>query len=236
VSGLAHVGLYRRGAAAALVVAPTLFLLDNLLHPKEYARGNEAKQVAEIAEHYTRWQLAHAIGFVAIVVFAAAVLGLAFLVRRRQPAVGLVAGALALAGLMGLAAAITIDGFSWGVIGVASLDSRVGPAPSASMLDVMQHSRWALLYYVAPVGFIVGLAALALAAARQGAVPLWAGGLLALAALLTGTETVITSNAYFIVGAAVLLAGGAAVAYYLARQSDAEFAGESGAGRPEPGA
>jgi hypothetical protein len=224
VAGLAHLGLYRRCTAAALVVAPALFLLDNLLHPKEYERGNEARQVAEIADNYTRWQLAHALGFVAIVVFAAAVLGLAFLVRRRRPAVGLVAGALALAGLIGLAAAITIDGFSWGVIGVTSVDGRVGPSASAAVLHVIQHSNWSLLYYVGAAGFIVGLVALALAAARQGAVPTWAGGLLALAVVLTGTETVITSNAYFIVGAAVLLAGGIAVAYHLSRLSDAEFA------------
>ncbi len=222
--GLAHLGLYRRCTVAALVAAPALFLLDNLLHPKEYSRGNEVKQVAEIADHYTRWQLAHAIGFAAIVVFTAAVLGLAFLVRRRRPTVGLVAGTLGLGGLMSLAAAITIDGFSWGIIGVTSVDSRIGPRSSAATLHVVQYSNWSLLYYVGAAGFIVGLATLALAAAREGAIPLWAGGLLAIAALLTGTETIITSNAYFIVGAAVLLAGGGAVAYYLSRLSDAEFA------------
>ena len=94
----------RRVTAAALVAAPALFLLDNVLHPREYERGNEAEQLAAIADAYTRWQLAHAIGFVAILVFAAAVLGLAWLVHERSPRAGLAGGALAIAGLLGLAA------------------------------------------------------------------------------------------------------------------------------------
>src|SRR5215216_7209650 len=110
MANLPHIRLYRVGTAAALIVAPLLFLIDNLLHPKELARGNELEQVGLIADAYTRWQAAHVIGFLAILAFAPAILGLAFLVRRRQPTLGLVAGALALVGVMGLAAVITIDG------------------------------------------------------------------------------------------------------------------------------
>ena len=76
------------------MVGPPLFLVDNLLHPKEYTRDHEAQQLAKIGDSYTRWQLAHTIGFLALIVFAAAVLGLAFHVRRRRPTLGLVAGAL----------------------------------------------------------------------------------------------------------------------------------------------
>ena len=65
---LPQIGLYRILTGAALIVAPALFLIDNLLHPKELERGNPAEQVALIADSYTRWQAAHAIGFVAIIV------------------------------------------------------------------------------------------------------------------------------------------------------------------------
>jgi hypothetical protein len=65
---------------------------------------------------------------------------------------------------------------------------------------------------------------LAIGAARQGAVPVWAGALLALAVVMVGTETAIVSNAYFIAGAAVFLAGGVAVALPLLRMSDEQFA------------
>ena len=224
MANLPHLRLYRVGTAAALIVAPLLFLIDNLIHPEELTRGNELEQVGLIADAYTRWQAAHAIGFLAILAFAPAVLGLAFLVRRRRPGYGLIAGALALAGVLGLAAVITIDGYAWGITGELSANPEVGPAASAAMLKDLQESEWSYIYYLTPIGFIAGMLMLAIAAARDGAVPTWAGGLLALAVLMTGSETAIVSNAYFIAGAAVFLVAGVAVGAALLRMSDREFA------------
>jgi Domain of unknown function (DUF4386) len=224
VTELPHIGLYRRGTALALILAPALFLLDNVIHPKEYERGNEARQLEEIAAHADRWQLAHALGFVSILVFAAAVLGLAFLVRRRQPRLGLWAGMLGVVGLLGLAAAITIDGYSWGVLGEVYQRRGVAPETVALTLREVQHSDWSLVYYLTPVAWIVGVALLAIGAARQGAVPAWAGALLALGGLMVGIETAVVSNTYFIAAAAVLAAGSAAVAGSIARMSDEAFA------------
>jgi hypothetical protein len=224
VTELPHVGLYRRATVAALLTAPALFLLDNIIHPTEYERDNEARQLAEIAAHHDRWQLAHALGFLSILVFAAAVLGLAFLVRRRQPRLGLWAGALSVTGLLGLAAVITIDGYTWGVLGEVYQRRGVAPDTAELALREVQHSEWSLLYYLTPLGWIVGLAMLAIGAARQGAVPGWAGALLALGGLMVGIETAVISNAYFIAAAAVLSAGSVAVAAAIARMSDAAFA------------
>ena len=224
MSNLPHIRLYRVGTASALVVAPLLFLIDNLIHPEELTRGNELEQVRLIADAYTRWQAAHAIGFLAVLAFAPAVLGLAFLVRRRRPGYGLIAGALALAGVLGLAAVITIDGYAWAIAGELSGNEKVGPAASAAMLKELQGSAWSYVYYLTPAGFIVGMLMLASEAARSGAIPTWAGALLAVAVLMTGTETAIVSNEYFIAGAVVFLAAGIAVALPLLRMSDAEFA------------
>jgi len=224
MTNLPHLRLYRLGTAAALVVAPLLFLADNLLHPEELARGNELEQVRLIADSYTRWQAAHVIGFLAILAFTPAVLGLAFLVRRRQATLGLVAGVLALVGLMGLAAVITIDGFAWGIAGELSATSFLGPEGGAEVLHDLQESEWALPYYLMPLGFIVGMLLLAIGAARQGAVPAWAAAVLGLAVLMVGTETAIVSNAYFIAGAVVFLVGGVAVALAILRMSDEQFA------------
>ena len=66
----------------------------------------------------------------------------------------------------------------------------------------MQQSEWSLVYYLTTLGFIVGFAMLAIAAARQGAVPSWAGALLALGGLMVGVETAVISNAYFIAASA----------------------------------
>ena len=74
------------------------------------------------------------------------------------------------------------------------------------------------------LAFAIGMATLGVAAARSGAVPAAAGWLFALGAVLAGTEGVIVSNVYYVVGAAAVLAGGAAVALAIARMSDEEFA------------
>jgi hypothetical protein len=221
---LPHIGLYRRATAAALFVAPALFLLDNIIHPTEYGRDNEARQLAEIAAHHERWQLAHALGFLSIIVFAAGILGLAFLVRRRQPRLGLWAGALGITGLLGLAAVITIDGYTWGVVGEVYQRRGVAPETVETTFHEIQQSDWSLIYYLTPLAWIIGLAMLALGAARQGAVPGWAGVLLAVGGLMVGIETAVVSNAYFITSAAVLAAGAVAVGVAIARMSDAAFA------------
>ena len=101
---------------------------------------------------------------------------------------------------------------------------EVGPDGAAAALKELQESGWSYVYYLAPLGFIVGVVMLAAGAARQGAAPVWAAALLALAVLMVGTETAIVSNAYFIAGATVLLAGGVAVALPILRMSDEQFA------------
>jgi hypothetical protein len=204
-----------RLTAAALVTAPALFLADNLIHPREFERGDEAEQLAAIAENYTRWQLAHAIGFVSIIVFAAAVLGLAWLLHQRSPRFGLAGGALALAGLFGLAAVVTIDGYTWGVLGEVSARPEADQATVERALTDVQESSWSYVYYLTPLGFLLGMIVLAAGAARTGMVPTWVAVLFGLGVLMVGTETAIISNAYFIAGAAVLLAGGAAMAWGL---------------------
>src|SRR5688572_33491512 len=105
--------MYRVGTAVALAGAPLLFLVANILHPEEFTRDHEREQLAEIAANYTTWQFAHFLTFAAVVVFAAAALGLAYLVRRARPAAGLVFGGLAVAGLFGLAFVDALDGYTW---------------------------------------------------------------------------------------------------------------------------
>lgn len=164
------------------------------------------------------------LGFLAILLFAAAILGLAFMVRRRQPRLGLAGGALAMAGLLGLAAVLTIDGYSWAIVAEASRRPGVGAEAGAAVLKELQGSTWSYVYYLTPVGFIAGMILLAIGAQRQGAVPAWAGWLLVLATLMVGTETTIVSNAYFIAGAAVFLVAGGGCAVAILRMSDADFA------------
>lgn len=216
--------LYRRGTAAALLGAPLLFLIANVLHPEEFAADHEREQLAEIAGNYTKWQVAHFFTFTSVVVFGAAVLGLAYLVRRRRPGVGLVAGAIGLAGLFGLAFVDALDGYSWAILGEVSSRPDVDAHTIELALHDMQQSSWSIPYYLTPLLFIVGVAVLAVNAARQGAISLPAGLLLALGVVLVGVEAEVQDNAYFIFAASVLFLGGAAVAAEVWRLSDDEFA------------
>lgn len=214
------------------MLAPLLFLIDNLLHPKEFKTGHEVDQLAEIAAQYGRWQFSHFLGFLALLLFVVATLGLAYLVRRKRPTAGLVGGTLAMLGLMCLAAVIALDGYTWGELGKVS-GQGLDEETMIEVLNRIQQSSWSYQYYVPALAFAIGLITLAVVAARSGIVPVWAGYLLALGALLAGTEGIIVSNAYYVIGAIVLLAGGAAVARSIWRMDDEEFV-RGGEPPPEP--
>ena len=111
---LPNLGLYRRLTALALVIGPALFLLDNILHPKEFGRGNEAEQLREIGVQLPALAVRARDRAAQRVIMTGALLGLAFHVRRSQPTLGLIGGALCVAGAIGLGAGFAIDGFTWG--------------------------------------------------------------------------------------------------------------------------
>jgi hypothetical protein len=216
---------YRRGTAAALVFAPAVFLIDNLIHPKELTRGNEAEQLAAIAAAADRWQLAHVLGLVSVLAFLPVALGLAYLVRGRLPGLGLAGGSLAALGVVGLGSVLAIDGYGWGILGEAYGAPGADRATLELAFERMQGSAWSTPYYVMPLVWILGLLALAWGASRSGAVPTAPAALFALGAVMVGIEGVVQDNAYFIASAAVLLAGGAWLAALLWRMADADFAG-----------
>jgi hypothetical protein len=223
MAGLPHLGLYRRLTAAALVLGPLLFLADNVLHPKEFSRGHEAEQLARIGSSYTRWQVAHGIGLLSACVLTGALLGLAFHVRRTQPGIGLIGGALCVVGAIGLGAGFAIDGFTWGILGAISTDNRAAPGSAEFALHTVQHSRWLVPYYGLIGLWVAGVVVLAVGARRT--MPAWAAGLFGLGGLLVGIEGAIAENWYFIASSIVMLVGGAAVALSISRMDDRAFAG-----------
>jgi hypothetical protein len=223
MAGLPHLGLYRRLTAVALVLGPALFLLDNVLHPKEFGRGHEAEQLARIGTSYQRWQVAHGIGLLSACVLAGALLGLAFHVRRTQPGLGLVGGALATVGAIGLGAGFAIDGFTWGTLGAISTEGRVDPPSVQYALHTVQYSHWLIPYYGLIGLWVAGVVVLAIGARRT--TPAWAAWLMALGGLLVGIEGTIAENWYFIASSIVFLLGAAGVALAISRMDDREFAG-----------
>jgi hypothetical protein len=216
----ANAHLYRIGCGAALIVGPALFYLDNVIHPEEFSRGNEAEQLAAIAAEADRWQIAHLIGFVSLVVFAAALLGLAYLVRGTSPRLGLVAGAAGVVGLMGLSFAFALDGFTWGVLGEIYAQPGTDPATVERALHEVQQSPWSLPYYALTALWGAALVALAWGANRAGALPAAPAALLAVGTIAVGLEGVIQDNTYFIASSALLLLGGAWCGFTILRTAD----------------
>lgn len=218
------VHLYRLGCGAALVAGPALFFIDNVLHPEEFTRGHEAEQLAEIAADPALWQAAHMVGFGALMIFAAALLGLAYAVRGRLPRLGLGAGLAAVAGLMGLAFAFALDGYTWGVLGEVYRDQGADPATVELALHEVQESGWAVPYYALTALWAGAMVALCWGAARVGTLAPAPAAALAAATIAVGLEGVVQDNTYFIASSALLLIAGAWSAVAILRSDEASFA------------
>lgn len=212
----------RRITAAGLVVAPVLFLIANLLHPKEYTRGHEVQQLQTIGQHYTRWQLAHFLTFVSVLIFVFVICGLAWMLLARRPRQALVGGALGLCGLVAIGGVVALDGFTWAALGQVNTWPRADTHALAQALHAVQQSHWNLPFYVGSLGWLIGLVLLAHGLVRERLVPAIAGWTLAAGAVLVGIEAGIENNVYFIVAAVVLAIGAVWVALTLARNPEGE--------------
>jgi hypothetical protein len=208
----------RRVAAWALVIGPALFFVDNLIHPTELGRGNEAAQLAEIAAAPDRWQVAHLLGFLGLIGICAAILGLAWLVHRTNRRLGFLAGAAGVIGVLGFAYAFALDGYTWGVLGEVSGRPDTDAATIQAAFGEIQESSWSLPYYaLAVLGFVGGMFALAWGLARGGFLSTPAAALLGVAALAVAVEGMIPDNAYFIASSALFLVAGTVAARELSR-------------------
>lgn len=205
---------------AALIVGPALLFIDNLIHPTELGRGQASEQLAAIAEASERWQIAHLIGFVALVAIVAGLIGLAFLVSRESPRRAILGAALGIAGALGLAFAFALDGFSWGTLGELANRSELDEVTLAAALERVQESPWALPYYALTVAWVAGM--IVLCRGAVGLIGVRAAVLLGAGSVLVGLEGLITDNAYFIASSGVFLIGGidAGVAIVSRRSSD----------------
>jgi hypothetical protein len=201
----------KRITAGALVSATVLFFVVNVIHPKEYTRNHEANQIKEIAAHYTRWQIAHFLTFVALLLFVIVVLGLAWLLYGRLERMAIVGGLFGLWGLVALGGVVALDGFTWGVIGQVTTWSNVDARTSALTLKAAQQSHYNLPFYVGGLAWIAGLLVLTIGLIRQNVIPAAVGWIFVLGVVLVGIEAAVENNTYFIVASAVLAVGGVGI-------------------------
>ena len=96
-----------RLAAAALVAAPVVLGVGLVIHPKEV--GGEADQLEIIGQHVSRWGAAHLLIYIGSALMVGAIIGLVRLADRHHGKGGLVAGIVAGAGAVALAATATTE-------------------------------------------------------------------------------------------------------------------------------
>jgi hypothetical protein len=213
---------YIRWTAFALVAGPALFLVDNLIHPEELGRGNEAAQLAAIAESPDRWQVAHLIGFASLILIVGAIIGLGRYVYSDRPRLAVIGAGLGIVGGLAFAFAFALDGFTWGTLGELSNRPGLDDGTLAVALDEIQNSAWTLPYYALIAAWLAGMITLAWGAAPR--IGVRAASLLGFGAVLVALEGLVADNAYFIASSAVFLLGGidAAVSIVRGVSSDEE--------------
>jgi hypothetical protein len=214
----------RRWAAVTAVAGPLLFLVDNLLHPREYALGHEAAQLATIAHATSRWQLAHAFGAGTIAVGAVFILALCLATRGAAPRASAAGAALALIGLCANAYDLALDGYAWGRLGAVARSPSSDPATLRAALGAIQDSGWLTPYHAAAGLVAIGLALLLWSALRGGLVRTYAVVVYLISMAVIGLEAMIHSNAFFIASAALYLVAGLVLAAELTRARSAELA------------
>lgn len=220
----------RRITAVALISSTALFFVVNLLHPKEYTRDHEAQQLQTIADNYTRWQIAHFLTFIAILLFVVVVLGLAQRLYAALPNMAIFGGLLGLWGLVALGGVLALDGFTWAALGQVTTWNGASKHTLQLALHSVQQSHWNLYFYVGGLGWIVGLLILSIGLIRQQLIPAAMGWIFALGVVLVGIEAAIESNAYFIAASAVLAVGGIGVGLALRNDDDSTRIGNVPAG------
>jgi hypothetical protein len=212
----------KRITAVATIASTVLFFFVNLIHPKEYTRNHEVQQLSTLANHYTRWQLAHFLTLIAILLFVVVVLGFAWLLYSRLDRMALAGGLLGLWGLVCLGGVLALDGFTWAAIGQVTRWPGADVRTTSYTLHIVQQSNWNLPFYVGGLAWIIGLVILAIGMLRTHVIPAWAGWIFALGVVLVGLETAIESNIYFIVASGVLALGGLGVGLSLINERDTD--------------
>ena len=202
---------------SCLIAAPALLLVGGLLHPKETT--DPARQYEIIASNVDRWELAHWIITVSMLLMVGAVLGLAHQLHEQRPAEGILGGAVALVGVLALfavAAAETV------VVPELGRSSEAGAAALYERIFAFGSTRWTVLL-VAVLLLPVGLVAMSYGLYRAQAAATWAVGALGLGALLFAVALPTGSAVVFAIGLAALLVGMAPIGWEVLGETDEQW-------------
>lgn len=214
-----HASRWRRRVAGwALIAAPLGFFAGTLVHPG--LRSDASEQIALVADHPDAWYATHALGYLAVILFIPAILGIGHLLRSCAPGWAFAGSALALSGLIGWGGIVVVFGFVAWQMGVgpdhaemSNLFRRINETPEA-MLPLR---GLAFLFAAGMICFAIGLL-------RSRVVPRWAPPLIA-AGFVQFAVAGMASEAVILIPATALMSIGlGAVGLEILRTSDREWA------------
>jgi fumarate reductase subunit D len=162
-----------------LIVGPLLLLVGGLLTLGLYDGDDEARYLAEIADNEALYYGANMVGALGALFLVGAVIAIAHLVRVRHPRFAIVAGALALAGV------VTMSGV-WMTFTIIEIEmaQSADRAAMAALIEASDDSATIAPLFITFVGASLGLVLLAIGLWRAHTVPRWIPALMAVAFVL----------------------------------------------------
>ena len=196
----------RAGLAAAVVAAPLLWLVAELVSPALKAKS--AAQLAVISAHPDRWYVYTLLLVIGTIVFVPAVLGVMRLVRDGSPRLAAIGGVL-----LGFGTIIAVGDAMTQLVTWQMVKGGADQAQMAALLDRFDNAGGAgVLFGPGGLAFAVGAIVLTIAMVRTHVVPLWAalafgiGMVVQLVGFTGSNRGVIAASAVILLAAAVPVA------------------------------
>ena len=158
---------FKRLRGLALIGAPLLFLLSEIVHPE--SQTETIKELANVSEHMTQWFAAHLLVLGAIIMLPFAVQGLLDLLDGRFYTLGHIAAGLTSTGIIGVTGLLAFDLITWQMVAngpneeMVRLYDRIAQSPGFSLPFLT----------IGPLMLVLGLLLFSIALFRSRAVSRW---------------------------------------------------------------
>src|SRR4051794_7949842 len=186
--------------AVCMVLAPVCFLVSDALWPVTHTKS--AELLADVTGNTGRTAWALGFGLVGAVFMLGAVLGVAHMLHERRPGTAMVGGALALVGVMAIAAIISLQGM---LVYEAAQPGRDVTAMTRLLDDVITGPMAVL--GIATELITIGTIVLAVGLARSRVVAMWQAICLGIAALGMGIFNPLAAKPLILISEVLLLVG-----------------------------
>jgi Domain of unknown function (DUF4386) len=204
----------------SLFAAPLLLLASALIVPS--FEGDEAEQLASIAQAPDRYYVFTLLSFISSVLLVPVLLGLMYMLRHRAPTLGNLGGTLALVGTLVSVGDAISQLFIWQMVApgadraqMTALLIRFDDAPGASVI-----------FKIGGPSFVIGMVLLGIGLYRSGVVPTWTAAALPIGAVLNIAGFVIGSSVVVIISCAVLLVSLGWIGGLVLRSSEQAWQGD----------